>query len=90
MGRSEEGGTVTARVVVYICTSLNLQWELLSLLCGDCLLVYVQSSAHIVLTTCYTLQPCCPAPLSVTRDDYLNTFDFLDKLADGLRTKMAT
>ena len=27
---------------------------------------------------------------NVTRDDYLNTFDFLDKLADGLRTKMAT
>ena len=56
---------------------------------------YDGSYAHV--TFCLYLlfpappsNPCCPALLSVTRDDYLNTFDFLDKLADGLRTKMAT
>ena len=26
---------------------------------------------------------------NVTRSDYLNTFEFLDKLADNLKTKMA-
>ena len=62
MRSAEVRREVTARVVVYICTSLDLQWELLSLLCGDCLLVYVLSSAHIVLTTCHTLQPLLPRP----------------------------
>ena len=50
MGRSEEG--VTARVVYihnYVYTSLDLQWELLSLHCGDCLLVHGLSSAHTCL-----------------------------------------
>ena len=41
MGWAEGRREVTARVVVYIRTSPDLQWELLSLLCGDCLLVYV-------------------------------------------------
>ena len=89
MGRSEEGrGGEGVGWAVVVFT-----------LCRTCPGIHNCCSSDISFP--YTLKFCthtfltlpgvvCPAPLSVTRDDYLNTFDFLDKLADGLRTKMAT
>ena len=53
-------------------------------------MLFTESSSMFVIIRHFQVTDLLPSVCSVTRADYLNTFEFLDKLADNLKVKLAS